>query len=248
MKRKSNRLFNFTLIELLVVIAIIAILASMLLPTLGRARGTAKKIACLSNQKQIYGGIAFYVSDNNNWMPPTSSDSQFVRYINEYLKQKVDLLKWGTHPLYKDPAGLYFCTAVTKASASPCWTGGAAAEYYQTNYRQTIRQNAPSRRCGGWTYCNGYAVDQYRKCDYIKSGSAIMGEMNYYNTSPNGWNQTVNMYGAWTTAVFPTSSNLPYRPSFAHAGSSNYLFIDGHAASLRFTGKNLYTDDFIPYN
>ncbi|MBN2642481.1 MAG: type II secretion system protein [Victivallales bacterium] len=60
---------NFTLIELLVVIAIIAILASMLLPTLGRARNTAKRIQCVSNLKQMGIVQMNYINDFDGWMP-----------------------------------------------------------------------------------------------------------------------------------------------------------------------------------
>lgn len=67
MKRKQKR---FTLIELLVVIAIIAILASMLLPALQAARGTAQKIACVNNLKQLMVECQMYTDNNYGWVLP----------------------------------------------------------------------------------------------------------------------------------------------------------------------------------
>ena len=63
---------HFTLIELLIVIAIIAILASLLLPSLQKARSKARDMQCLSNLKQLAFGVISYADANNGIFPEYS--------------------------------------------------------------------------------------------------------------------------------------------------------------------------------
>jgi len=63
------RLRGFTVIELLVVVSIIAILAALLLPAIGLARESARKIACASNQRQVMMAVLLYADDSDGLLP-----------------------------------------------------------------------------------------------------------------------------------------------------------------------------------
>ncbi len=93
MKRSKG----FTLIELLVVVAIIALLVSMLLPTLTRARELAKRAMCQGNLNSIYKGIALYNTENQDQMPilPDITSATVVTYLNIPMALGTDCLAYA---------------------------------------------------------------------------------------------------------------------------------------------------------
>jgi prepilin-type N-terminal cleavage/methylation domain-containing protein/prepilin-type processing-associated H-X9-DG protein len=128
-RARNTQRSAFTLVELLVVIGIIAVLISILLPSLMMVRKQAKATVCMSNLRQIGAATLMYANDNKQWLPAATESGgtpgwwkvEVSPYINKYKQ-------WTT--MQKDP---YF--GEKGPFACPDWAGVSAVcqPYYTSN-------------------------------------------------------------------------------------------------------------------
>jgi prepilin-type N-terminal cleavage/methylation domain-containing protein/prepilin-type processing-associated H-X9-DG protein len=246
--KKAN---GFTLIELLVVIAIIAILASMLLPALARAKARAQMAACLSNLKQWGLADTMYVDDNSQTFPyprfqVTSSvdqDNPSWLAINGYhnLGQGDDvwfnalpslvasrpMYVWAYDPtLFYNAKSIFTCPTATAQGISPA-DATAASGAMIPGARPLFGYGMNSKPLAN---ANINSIVAQVKTPMVAHPSAFVlfsdvrnrsAERPYRGTSAN---QT----------ILATPHNYTTRFSSRHNLGGNITFSDGHAAYFKY--------------
>jgi len=262
----GRRCAAFTLIELLVVIAIISILASMLLPSLSRAKEKAQTITCINNLHQISLAIMLYIDENQGRYPLSWAyevDPRTGRRVNVTKSARQTLggydpapalrgcaLSARARPLwpYLKPSAVFRCPRDKGQSILPCSCG---AKQTPSNFQSigcSYCYNA-----GGLTVLSGGGFRRQP----VDSKEGIAGKTEDYVENPSlyillheppariwgcagtgpRWYQWHYARGAYSFVDVRRAPSLFY---------SAVAFVDGHTGFLNFS-RSLQDDPYYPY-
>ncbi len=219
----------FTLIELLVTVAIIAILASLLLPSLSRVKLKAHQSACLSNLRQIGIGFSLYLSESLDRFPDRRD-----------LKQNLGYKPWTTWPP-TDPRGGWAAVVLSNQLLSDkVWLCPGMSSALLKNLPQTAQES----RIGDAKSKVNYWLWRFDRTDdpvpldnfWNKKAEQCLADLREASnptagkpTSPTEVELAVDPYFPNTIASLPTE----IRGQATHPKGRNILFLDTRAAFLR---------------
>jgi len=225
MSRMRKR--GFTLIELLVVISIIALLISILMPALSKAREQARKVYCMTNLRSIFMLLEFYIENNDGLVYPSPPNGQCWQDQNgnDYTPQDIYDAYWGIvykkhvdnrelfHcPTYKNPYNIYNCPDPVRQLRYSSY----AINLYYCGGKSDEPGIRPHRRRNP----SEFIVLQ----DHVEPCLDDNGDMFYINTIYSSENLFQYQQGQ--------ARHYAYPGLWRHNGRCNILWLDGHVGDI----------------
>jgi len=231
MRRRIHRVAAFTLIELLVVVAIIALLISILLPSLNGAREEAKKVVCLANLRGCGQGAQTGENENNGYGPTWDDGHPAGMPKQDLMYTWVDVL--FDRGYIGDPkAGI--CPADQRPDEIT-QVRGEAWQFYFVNQRGVGEQLKPGVRTSfalngvmnfNWKE-DRYSPDPTRQIYAIDGWWTWFGSFNaaWLMGPAVGWNRDPMAFPHWQGTMVGWRHSKDF--------GADTLFLDGHATTIK---------------
>lgn len=260
MSRSNTSSRAFTLVELLVVVAIIALLLSILLPSLGRARDLAKSTVCTSTMRQIMLADITYATEQEGWYVPAYDNT---RRGGAHKNEPGE--KWASNPLLRellsinpvavegwppvDDDGRWLPDSFSGGMICPDAAYAREGEYASNrqppdgmydagrSWARNVYNKDPDVFIGGWWSAHYAGTRQ----SFVQSPSDSMAFIENFNNSDLNYHSgndarvaTVDDVNYYVGEFDTHTMNWRATPAFRHPSDSmNAGFFDGHAANMK---------------